>query len=365
MRLLSGTICGLFLASLAAAQGQSEFAGEVTATKLKLRAGPGEAYQPVVTVEKGSRLVVLGRHANDTSWYQVEVPQGYTAWVFGKYVSKRKDGIGQITTERLLVRPRPSTRYQQLSGRLNLNERVTIVESKPMPDGVWHRIRVPRRFPLYAHASYLRNIGPASLARTQKTEAKPTAKATPLETASDKRFTVLEPELRQKLARVKTSEEVKPLKTAVAEIDRSQLSLENRERRVQLLADMLDAERKFAIRELQARETTVKEDLERRLQEIERRYKKRLLEIRQQFEKETKPHYVATGIVQWVPDIFGRYPSYRLVVGGRMKYYLIATEFDLGRFVGKRVGVTGISDPESGTGYYTVMVRRIEILGDE
>ena len=43
----------------------------------------------------------------------------------------------------------------------------------------------------------------------------------------------------------------------------------------------------------------------------------------------------------------------------------IANQFDLGRFVGKRVGVIGIADPESGTGYETVMVKRIEILADE
>jgi hypothetical protein len=158
---------------------------------------------------------------------------------------------------------------------------------------------------------------------------------------------------------------VEPLKRAVVEIDRSQLSLENRERRVQLLADLLDKERKFAIRELQAREETVKDGLAMRLEEIERKYKRRLEQIRKDFEQESKPRYIATGIVEWVPDIFGRVPSYRLSAGGKMKYFLIATQFDLGRFVGKRVGVVGITDPESGTGYRTVMIRRIEILGEE
>ena len=45
--------------------------------------------------------------------------------------------------------------------------------------------------------------------------------------------------------------------------------------------------------------------------------------------------------------------------------FTVANQFDLGRFVGKRVGVIGITDPESGTGYETVMVKRIEILADE
>ena len=151
----------------------------------------------------------------------------------------------------------------------------------------------------------------------------------------------------------------------IVEVDRSQLSLENRERRIALLADVLESERKFAIKELQGREDQVQDDLARKLKEIETRYKARLAAIRKDFDKKARPRYVTSGIVQWSPDIFGRTPSYRIVEAGKMKFFLIATEFDLGRFVGKRVGVVGITDPESGTGYSTVMVRRIEILGDE
>jgi hypothetical protein len=109
----------------------------------------------------------------------------------------------------------------------------------------------------------------------------------------------------------------------------------------------------------------VSANLDTKLQEIDKKYKRRLAEIREEYEREKKPLYVATGIVQWAPDIFGRYPSYRIVEGDKMRYYLIATQFDLGRFVGKRVGVVGITDPESGTGFQTVMVKRIEILGHQ
>ena len=360
---LSGVICCLVLTTVAVAQDRKPFAGEVTASRLKLRAGPGPSYQPVITVDKGSRVVVLGKHANNASWYYVEVPQGYTAWVSGRYLSKDKTGYAQVTTTRLLVRPRPSTQYYQLSGRLNLNEKVKVVEQKTMPDGVWYRIEVPRRIPLYAHVDFIKNIGPAALAKPQP--KKPAVKPGPIQTDSDRQFVRLEPDVRTKLEGAKNSEEVEPLKRAVVEIDRSQLSLENRERRVQLLADLLDKERKFAIRELEAREDTVKDELALRLEEIERKYKRRLEQIRKDFEQESKPRYIATGIVQWVPDIFGRVPSYRITAGGKMKYFLIATQFDLGRFVGKRVGVVGITDPESGTGYRTVMIRRIEILGEE
>ncbi|MHC4817492.1 MAG: SH3 domain-containing protein [Planctomycetota bacterium] len=360
---LTGVVWCLVLSTVAIAQDLKPFAGEVTASRLKLRAGPGPSYQPVVSIEKGSRVIVLGKHANNPSWYYVEVPQGYAAWVFGRYISKGKNDMGQVTTTRLLLRPRPSTRYHQLSGRLNLNEQVKVLEQKSMPDGLWYRVQVPRRIPLYAHADFIKNIGPASLAQSQPET--PKVKASPVLTDSDRQFKRLEPDVRTKLKGAKNSSEVEPLKRAVVEIDRSQLSLENRERRVQLLADLLDTERKFAIRELQAQEDQVKDGLSKRLEEIERKYKRRLDQIRKDFEQESKPRYIATGIVEWVPDIFGRVPSYRLAEAGKMKFFLIATQFDLGRFVGKRVGVSGITDPESGTGYRTVMIRRIEILGEE
>jgi hypothetical protein len=360
---LSGVFCCWILATVATAQDLKPFAGEVTASRLKLRAGPGPSYQPVVTVEKGSRVIVLGKHGNNTAWYYVEVPSGYTAWVSARYITKGKDGNGQVTTTRLLVRPRPSTQYHQLSGRLNLNEKVKVVEQKTMPDGLWYRIQVPRRIPLYAHTDFIKNIGPPALA--QPKPKAPAPKAAPIRTDSDRQFVKLEPDVRAKLKSARNSSEVEPLKRSVVEIDRSQLSLENRERRVQLLADLLDKERKFAIIELQAREADVKDGLAQRLEEIERKYKRRLEQIRKDFEQESKPRYIATGIVQWVPDIFGRVPSYRLVEAGKMKYFLIATQFELDRFVGKRVGVSGITDPESGTGYHTVMIRRIEILGEE
>ena len=165
MRLLSAAILGLGLCGLTAAQGVEPYAGEITATGLNLRAGPGEAYQTVVKLERGDKVVVLGKHANNTAWIQVEVPGGYEAWVNAKLVKKGVDGIGEITARRVLVRPRPSTRYHQLSGRLNRGESVRITAEKRTPDeGLWCRVKVPRRIPLYASAQFVKNIGPASLA---------------------------------------------------------------------------------------------------------------------------------------------------------------------------------------------------------
>jgi len=366
MRLLTAAIVSLSLTVLALAQEAKTFAGEVTATSLRLRAGPGEAYQPVVQLERGSRVIVLGKHANNPSWYRVEVPGGYRAWVFSRFVAKGKDGVGLVTAKHLLVRPRPSTRYHQLEGVLERNERVKILDEKTTEAGTWYLVRVPQRIPLYAHVTYLRKIGPASLAKAPPaTEEGPALEPVEPGTDADKRFLALEPDVRLKLVKVTSVADLRPLRQAVRDVDRTQLSVENRERRVKLLADIVETEHKLAILEVQRKEKQVKGDLDAKLREIDRRYRLRLSQIREEFEATRTPRYVASGIVRWAPDIFGRHPAYRLVEGGRMRSFLIAPDFDLAKFRGKRVGVTGITDPESGTGYVTVMVRRIEILGNE
>lgn len=366
MRLLSTAFCGVLLGAAVAAADEESFAGEVTASGLNLRAGPGEAYQPVVTVQQGAKLIVLGQYANDPTWSLVEVPAGYTAWVSADLVNKVGDGKGEVQASRVLVRPRPSTRYHQLSGRLEKGETVSIVEEKKTEsEGLWYRIRVPRRFPLYAAARYIKKIGPASLAEAKEEAGAAPALAVSDESASDKQFKKVEADARKKVAAAKTTGEIEVVRKSVAGIDRTQLNAENQDKRVKLLSDILDKERKLAIEELKIKENEVSAALDQKLQEIDKKYKRRLAEIREEFEREKKPRYVATGIVQFAPDIVGRYPSYRLVEGDAMRYYLIANQFDLGRFVGKRVGVVGIANAESGTGYETVMVKRIEILASE
>lgn len=355
------------------------YAGEVTASKLNLRAGPGEAYQTVVAVDRGTRLVVVGPHANDPSWVRLEVPGGFDAWVFGRFVDRDGDR-GVVTAERLQIRPRPTTKYHQLGGVLQRGERVEVTGEKRTKSGLWYRVRIPQRVPLYAAVKHLRNVGGPELARKRVEARADDAGADDSEairsrdtepakgriaTSQDKRFLTVEGEIRRKLATAKSTGEVRQLKAVVSGFDRKGLSLENRERRVRLLADLVEREHKYAIAEVRRKEEEIKGDLDVRLAEIDREYRRRLAEIRKKFEEEEKPRFAATGIVRHAPDLLGRYPAFRIEEAGKMKYYLIAQHYDLGKFSGKRVGVTGIKDPESGTGYRTIMVKRIVILGDK
>lgn len=366
MKLFHGSIAvlvaSLSLCAAAALGEESEsYAGEVTASQLRLRSGPGEAYQDVVMLPRGARVVVVGRHANNPDWLQVEVPGGYHAWVSGKYAAKNDDGTVTITGDRVQIRPRPSTKYHQLGGIFMKGDSTRVIGEKQTEDGLWYQVLIPSSVPLYAHSDFVKNVGPASLALEGAKEAA----AAPEEPTGDRMVREMEPQVREAIAKGGEAEEIERLRRALSEIDRGALSDEMREKRFVLVTDLMDAEKKLAVSQLRARESQLRGDLDRRLQEIERDYRRRLQEIRDEFEKEEKPRYVAVGVVMFRPDVLGRIPSYRLEEAGQMRYFLIATAYDLSRFANKRVGVTGLVDPESGTGYETIMVKRIEIVGEE
>ncbi|MCZ6788238.1 MAG: SH3 domain-containing protein [Planctomycetota bacterium] len=357
MRWFATTALFLGLAVGVSAQNAKTYTGEITATQLRLRAGPGQAYQEVVRLSKGDRVIVLGKHANSPAWLEVEVPQGYTAWVFAEFIEKRADGTGKVITDRLQIRPRPSTRYHQLSGRLNTTDAVRVVEQKRQADGLWYRVTIPRRIPLYAHGDYVKNIGAASLA-DQKITKGGTAKG------SKRKLDTLALRIDAALKdpkRVDTAPMAKTLK----EIKPGELATEDRVRYYRTQAQLAQLEKTQVIRNLRTRESELKDGLDKRLAEIDREYRRKLEQIEAEARKPKRPRYTAIGIVRHAPDILGKYPSHRLVEGGKLRYYLISSTYDLTKFSGKRVGVIGLADPESGTGRYTIMVRRIEIIGDK
>jgi hypothetical protein len=343
------------------------YAGEVTASRLQLRAGPGEAYQSVATLKKGDMVVVVGKHPNQTDWLVVEVPQGYEAWVFGGFLAVGKDKQATVTTERLLVRPRATTRFHQLNGRLNKGESVRVVDQKETAEGLWYKVVVPRRFPLYAQVTFLRNAGPASLAEPKKT-TKDIAKAATLASMDwDKRYLSIEKSVYGELPKVRAYDDAKQLRLQIMQVKPTTLSAANRERRIVLLSKIVTRERELAGREIAEREKSIGNELDKKLKEIEQRYREKLWRLRQE-QKEAarkKPGYVAIGKVEYVPHLLGRHPSHRLTIDGKLRFYLVARDYDLDRFIGKRVGVVGLTDRESGTGLQTVLIKRIEVLTDD
>ncbi|MHC4952780.1 MAG: SH3 domain-containing protein [Planctomycetota bacterium] len=347
------------------------YAAEVTASQLHLRAGPTASYQSVLLVEQGRKLVVRSGGVN--GWAVVEVPGGFDAWVSGRFVARDGKGKGSVTVGKLLVRPRPSTRYHQLAASLTKDETVAIVGEKKVGDELWLRVRVPQRIPLYCSERFLKKIGPASMAiapTIASAAAEKTAKKTPTASGdpkADARFIVIEKKAWTDIQRAKTTAELATINRTLATVDGSRLSIENQKRHLDLERALLKRRNQLIDTDLDDTQKKMLADLEAQIAAIEAKYRKRIQELEDAHaaKKGKTRKYISTGIVEYKPDIFGRAPNFRITAGGKLRYYLIAPAYDLHKFVGKRVGVVGLTDRESGTGYFTVMVKRIEILADK
>jgi len=349
--------------------GEESYAAEVTASRLHLRAGPGASYQSVVFAEAGDRVVV--REAIEGGWAIVEVPGGYRAWVSGRFLD-RAGGKGTVTVDNLLVRPRPTTRYHQLAGKLKKGEALEVLGEKTVDDETWIAVRVPQRVPLYCSASYLKKIGPPSMA-TPKVEKEeeaapaPGKEPDPAAGSQDAKFVVVEKRALEALRGARSLDDLKPIHRTVASVDEGRLSLENRKRRVALERKLLERERELIVASVHEHEKELLARLEKQIKAIEAKYQARLKELEEERAKKKQGanRYNAVGIVEYKPHIFGSTPAFRITHAGKLRYYLIAPAFNLHKFAGKRVGVIGLMDRESGTGYFTIIAKRIEIIADE
>lgn len=361
-------LCVALLALACVVQAEESYAAEVTASRLHLRAGPGSSYQSVVMVEKGDTIVV--REAIAGGWAVIEVPGGFKAWVSSRFI-ERKGSAGTVTVQNLLIRPRPSTRYHQLSEKLNKGEAIKVLGEKKVDDELWLNVLIPQRVPLYCAAQYLNKIGPASMATPKKlkTDAKAEAKpkVAPIAGSDDHRFIVIEKRVLAQLSGANSVDDLRPIQRTVAGVDDTRLSLENRKRHVALERKLLARERELVVASVHEHEAALLADLEKKIREIEAKYQERIrkLEDARKAKLAAKNRYTAVGIVEYKPHLLGRTPAFRITAGGKLRYYLIAPAFDLHKFAGKRVGVVGMLDRESGTGYFTVMVKRIEIIGEK
>jgi len=355
-----------------AAVDRKSYAAEVTATQLHFRAGPSASYQSVVMAKRGTRVIV--RESTATGWATIEIPGGYPAWVGAKYIQQDGRvsggvGSGVVTANTLLVRPRPSTSYHQLTQRLARGETVKVLGTKQVGDTTWLRIQTPQRIPLFCSARFLNKVGPASMA-TAPIETNSTARTATVSNktaAADARFIKIEKSALRDIHGAKTRGDLAAVKLTLATVNGSDLSLANQRRHLDLERKLLRRNRELVVSDVEAQQQTVLADLEKQIAEIEAKYQQRINDLHSEAKAAKtgkRGRYITTGILEYKPELFGRAPSFRVTEGGKLRHYVIAPAYDLHQYVGKRIGVVGLLDRESGTGYFTVMGKRIEIIAD-
>jgi len=239
------------------------YAAEVTASKLHLRAGPTAQYQSVVIVEKGRKLLVRG--AATGGWAKVELPGGFEAWVGAEFLTVSKEGTGTVTANRLLVRPRPSTRYHQLTGWLTKGETVRVLEEKIEGDTKWLRIHAPQRLPLFCSSKFITKIGPASLAVAPAAKSAAAAGSAAKSANADARFIVIEKQVRGLLSNAKSARDLQPIRRALAEVDGGKLSLDNQRRHIALERRLLAKRDELVISDVELAQKGMLADIEKEI----------------------------------------------------------------------------------------------------
>ncbi len=137
-RILAGlAIITIVPTSVFPAQESFPFLAQVISERVNIRAGQSQNFEKLCQLDKGEEVVVVGK---DFSWYKVQIPPGTPVYVSDKYVRLISDMEGEITGDRVNVRPSAKVESTIL-GQVEKGSRVRVLEKI----SGWYKIAPPSR----------------------------------------------------------------------------------------------------------------------------------------------------------------------------------------------------------------------------
>lgn len=127
---------------------------EVVPDKLNLRAGIGQNYKVLLTVQKGDQLV---GEEEQVGWVRIRAPKGIHCFVSRDFVDAAGAGGGTVNADHVNLRPTPSTTHPPLL-QLNKGDKISVVREV---EG-WFEIEAPAAVPCWATKEMLREVGPST-----------------------------------------------------------------------------------------------------------------------------------------------------------------------------------------------------------
>ncbi len=123
------------------------FTGLVTGSGVNLRSGPGRSYEILLSLDRMSKLHIVGEQG---PWFSVALPEGIPAYIHRTYVGETVEGWAPVTGQRVQVRVRPSDGATAW-GTLSAPERVRVLGSY----GDWIKIQPPPFCRGWVHKEYV------------------------------------------------------------------------------------------------------------------------------------------------------------------------------------------------------------------
>lgn len=153
-----------------------QWVGEVTASTLNVRMGPGVSYSnlanyPQLGITNRVDVCDTAKASDGGTWYYVRIAAKYYGWVNAAYIKKAgssaakpaassgyKTWVGKVTANRLNVRTGPGTGYSNLASypKLGYSNLVDVIGTAKAKDGsTWYKIRIAGKHVGYVHSAYL------------------------------------------------------------------------------------------------------------------------------------------------------------------------------------------------------------------
>jgi len=143
-------------ANAAAAELKFPYVGEVIASDLNLRSGPGTNYYSCGKIGQPARIVVLGEQF---SWSQIMPPPGSFSWIFKQYVQvdANKPQIGVVNSDNVRVYAGAEDRDPMVSDSvqvtLNKDQKVRLLGDAV---GDYYKIAPPEGASLWLSSQYIK-----------------------------------------------------------------------------------------------------------------------------------------------------------------------------------------------------------------
>lgn len=340
-----GLLFVLVLPSLLVAQdkGGNRFPreGRVTADRVNLRCGPGTNFRSFLTLDKGSKLTVIGEKKE---WYAVIPPAGIFFFIHRRYVSKGRKLVGgyegEVLGNNVNVRSGIGDR-DRVMGQLNRGDRVTIVGEKEQ----WFKIKPPEGMCVWIAAKYVKleqKVGGKKPKEENGRKVVRTAKKTDREETLEKEVEELRRRVEKLLAELNVKE---------SELRKIREERESWERRYERIKKKL-------------------EDADRKEKELREKYERRIKEILEREPGRVRPtRYTAVGVIYDFGALVvdrpgGATHKLKETEDGPVKYYLkpARSEIKLDDYLFKRVGIIGKIEEIGGLEEKLLIVEKIEIL---
>jgi hypothetical protein len=138
----------------------------ITADDTYVRSGPGESHYPTGKLKAGAKVEVY-RH-DPGGWYAIRPPEGSFSWVGSRFVKPTRNGLGEITGERVAVRvgSQLSEKRDAVQVRVTRGEIVEVLGTEQTGTGrqagTWWKIGPPSGEFRWVHGSEVDSSPPGS-----------------------------------------------------------------------------------------------------------------------------------------------------------------------------------------------------------